>query len=50
MKQIGISNYNERHLGELLDYAELRPSASQFEIHPCLGGPVRCAVVVCAVG
>eukprot|EP00913_Durusdinium_trenchii_P006680 g6277.t1 len=34
VKQIGISNYNERHLGELLDYAELRPSASQFEIHP----------------
>ena len=34
MKQIGVSNYNERHLNELLDYAESRPMASQFEIHP----------------
>eukprot|EP00435_Cladocopium_sp_Y103_P045151 s2742_g12.t2 len=34
VKQIGVSNYNERHLGELLDYAEIRPMASQFEIHP----------------
>ena len=30
VKQIGVSNYNERHLGELLDYAEIRPMASQF--------------------
>ena len=34
VKQIGVSNYNERHLGELLDYAQIRPMASQFEIHP----------------
>lgn len=34
VKQIGISNYNERHLGELLGYAEIKPMASQFEIHP----------------
>ena len=34
VKQIGVSNYNEWHLGELLDYAEIRPMASQFEIHP----------------
>eukprot|EP00438_Fugacium_kawagutii_P020672 Skav217595 [mRNA] locus=scaffold3512:158975:170464:- [translate_table: standard] len=34
VKQIGVSNYNERHLTELLDYAETRPMASQFEIHP----------------
>lgn len=34
VRQIGISNYNARHLLELLDYAKLRPSASQFEVHP----------------
>ena len=34
MKQIGVSNYNDRHLTELLDYAETLPMASQFEIHP----------------
>mmetsp|Transcript_29231 Transcript_29231/g.83737 ORF Transcript_29231/g.83737 Transcript_29231/m.83737 type:complete len:369 (+) Transcript_29231:93-1199(+) len=33
-KQIGVSNYNGRHLQELLGYAEIRPMASQFEIHP----------------
>mmetsp|Transcript_15883 Transcript_15883/g.37157 ORF Transcript_15883/g.37157 Transcript_15883/m.37157 type:complete len:301 (-) Transcript_15883:109-1011(-) len=33
-KQIGVSNYNERHLQELLGYAEVRPVASQFEVHP----------------
>ncbi|CAJ1426613.1 unnamed protein product [Effrenium voratum] len=34
VRQIGVSNYNERHLMELLDYAKVRPMASQFEIHP----------------
>ncbi|CAE7737884.1 AKR1A1 [Symbiodinium pilosum] len=34
VKQIGVSNYNDRHLTELLEYAETRPMASQFEIHP----------------
>ncbi|CAE7252964.1 unnamed protein product [Symbiodinium natans] len=34
VKQIGVSNYNDRHLTELLDYAETLPMASQFEIHP----------------
>lgn len=34
VKEIGVSNYNERHLRELLEYAEERPTVSQFEVHP----------------
>eukprot|EP00439_Symbiodinium_sp_Y106_P056671 s3190_g7.t5 len=34
VKNIGVSNYNDRHLTELLDYADTLPMASQFEIHP----------------
>lgn len=34
VKQIGISNYNARHLAELLGFADVKPMASQFEVHP----------------
>jgi len=34
VRQIGVSNYAERHLRELLEYAEVRPAVSQFEVHP----------------
>jgi len=34
VRHIGVSNYNERHLRELLEYAEVPPAVSQFEVHP----------------
>merc|ERR1712176_541054 len=34
VKQIGISNFDERHLKELLGYAKVKPSVNQFEVHP----------------
>eukprot|EP00588_Corethron_pennatum_P005864 CAMPEP_0194285428 /NCGR_PEP_ID=MMETSP0169-20130528/30149_1 /TAXON_ID=218684 /ORGANISM="Corethron pennatum, Strain L29A3" /LENGTH=359 /DNA_ID=CAMNT_0039031543 /DNA_START=72 /DNA_END=1151 /DNA_ORIENTATION=+ len=34
VKQIGVSNFSERHLRELLSYAKVRPAVNQFEIHP----------------
>ena len=33
-KQIGVSNFGERHLKELLGYAAVRPAVNQVEIHP----------------
>ena len=34
VKQIGVSNFSERHLRELLGYANVKPSVDQFEVHP----------------
>jgi 2,5-diketo-D-gluconate reductase A len=34
VKQIGVSNFGERHLKELLGYAKVRPAVDQVEIHP----------------
>lgn len=34
VKQIGVSNYGERHLKELLNYAKIKPIVNQIEIHP----------------
>ncbi|KAJ1557183.1 hypothetical protein HK405_000621, partial [Cladochytrium tenue] len=33
-RAIGVSNYGESHLRELLEYAEIRPTVNQIEIHP----------------
>jgi len=32
--QIGVSNFSERHLRELLGYASTPPAVNQFEVHP----------------
>ena len=34
VRHLGVGNYNERHLRELLGYARVRPAISQFEVHP----------------
>jgi diketogulonate reductase-like aldo/keto reductase len=34
IRHIGISNYTERHIQELLEYATIKPAVNQFEIHP----------------
>lgn len=33
-RAIGVSNYEERHLAELLATAEVRPMVNQIEVHP----------------
>mmetsp|Transcript_22669 Transcript_22669/g.25797 ORF Transcript_22669/g.25797 Transcript_22669/m.25797 type:complete len:416 (-) Transcript_22669:173-1420(-) len=33
-KAIGVSNFGERHLKELLGYAKIRPVVNQVEVHP----------------
>ena len=33
-KEIGVSNFGERHLKELLGYATVRPAVNQVEVHP----------------
>ncbi|EIE24217.1 Aldo/keto reductase [Coccomyxa subellipsoidea C-169] len=33
-KAIGVSNYEEGHLAELLEMAEIRPMVNQIEVHP----------------
>ncbi|MEL6867462.1 MAG: aldo/keto reductase [Bacteroidota bacterium] len=33
-RSIGVSNYMERHLRELLDHCEHRPTVNQIELHP----------------
>ena len=33
-RSIGVSNFGERHLGELLGYANVKPACNQFEVHP----------------
>jgi diketogulonate reductase-like aldo/keto reductase len=35
-KHIGVSNYEIKHLRELLDYAVIPPYLNQFELHPYL--------------
>jgi diketogulonate reductase-like aldo/keto reductase len=34
VKQIGVANFGERHLKELLRYANIKPAVNQIEIHP----------------
>ena len=34
VRRIGVSNFSERHLRELLSFAKVRPAVNQFEIHP----------------
>jgi len=34
VKQIGVSNFGERHLKELLAYAKVKPAVDQVEVHP----------------
>merc|ERR1740120_13672 len=34
VKQIGVANFGERHLKELLEYANIKPAVNQFEVHP----------------
>jgi len=34
VKSIGVSNFNRRHLDDLLAYAEIRPVINQIEVHP----------------
>ena len=36
IKHIGVSNYNEAELKELLSYARIRPAVNQIELHPRL--------------
>ncbi len=33
-RAIGVSNYEEHHLAELMDYATIPPVVNQFEVHP----------------
>ena len=32
--RIGVANYSERHLKELLAHAQMKPAVNQFEVHP----------------
>jgi diketogulonate reductase-like aldo/keto reductase len=34
VKQLGVANFGQRHLEEILSYATIKPTVSQFEIHP----------------
>eukprot|EP00404_Azadinium_spinosum_P033094 CAMPEP_0180577400 /NCGR_PEP_ID=MMETSP1037_2-20121125/11916_1 /TAXON_ID=632150 /ORGANISM="Azadinium spinosum, Strain 3D9" /LENGTH=202 /DNA_ID=CAMNT_0022595149 /DNA_START=16 /DNA_END=624 /DNA_ORIENTATION=+ len=34
VKRIGVSNFGERHLKELLGYAKIKPAVDQVEVHP----------------
>lgn len=34
VRHIGVANYGERHLRELLSYAKVPPAVDQFEVHP----------------
>lgn len=34
IKSIGVSNYNESHLKDLLEYARIKPTVNQVEFHP----------------
>lgn len=34
VRSIGVSNFSERHLRELLGFAKRRPAVNQFEVHP----------------
>lgn len=34
IKSIGVSNYNENHLQDLLNYCKLKPVVNQVEFHP----------------
>jgi alcohol dehydrogenase (NADP+) len=36
VRNIGVSNYKEAELEELLDYARIRPAINQIELHPRL--------------
>lgn len=36
VKNIGVSNYNEAELAELLSYARIKPAVNQVELHPRL--------------
>lgn len=38
-KAIGVSNFTERHLDELLAGARIKPAVNQFELHPLLPQP-----------
>jgi diketogulonate reductase-like aldo/keto reductase len=33
-RAIGVSNYNEQHLTELLSSCEIKPMVNQVEVHP----------------
>lgn len=39
VKAIGVSNFLEHHLKELLDFAEIPPAVNQIEFHPYLQQP-----------
>jgi len=39
VKFIGVANFDEDHLWELLQYARIKPSINQVEIHPYLPKP-----------
>ncbi|KAJ3102508.1 hypothetical protein HDU97_000467 [Phlyctochytrium planicorne] len=39
VRYIGVSNYNERHLEELLTYAKIKPFLNQVEFHPLHPNP-----------
>lgn len=34
IKSIGVSNYNENHLKDLLEYCKIKPTVNQVEFHP----------------
>lgn len=36
VKNLGVSNFNPRHLDDLLGYATIRPVLNQIEVHPLL--------------
>jgi diketogulonate reductase-like aldo/keto reductase len=36
IRNIGVANYNQRELRELLSYARIKPALNQIEIHPRL--------------
>lgn len=34
VRSIGVSNFNQHHLNDLLEYAEIIPAVNQIEVHP----------------
>lgn len=45
LKHIGISNYNQQDIEELLTYARIKPAVNQIELHPLL--PQKALVEFC---
>lgn len=45
LRSIGVSNYTEKHLREMLEYAEVMPMVNQVELHPLLHMPTHAKMI-----